>query len=335
MTQPFQAPQFESGIIADTQAKLLNMLMRVVYGAGQVTKREFLLAEEKGSFDLVSKADGSPVTRIDFATTDALETGFRAEGIDAYLDDEERQSGNEGNRVVIVTDPVDGTQNLALGLKGFFTNVCGKYIDGELVASIVNDPMNDEMFVAGKGAGTWKFNLEKTGVWRAKHLTMSDLCADPEKRPFLLTDTKVYEEDRILAKALEILGYRPEPVSGSGKKMALLVSRPNVVGMLRSQRGNPDPHDIAAAALFVTEAGGLSTSLGGKTLLDANLKFYDGYAFGTSSVHRDILIAHHTIQELLAAIGSSDEKLTKTQSNELAQTAAAVVRSRFYPEEKK
>lgn len=326
-----QPPQFQKSVLSAAQTELLTMLMRVVYAAGQVTKREFLRAEERGTFELVSKADGSPVTRVDFATTEALEAGFRAEGINAYLDDEERQSGDKNSSVVIVTDPVDGTQNLALGLQGFFTNVCGKYVDGELVASIVNDPMNDEMFVAGKGAGTWKFSLEN-GTWASKRLSMPDLHADPVRRPFLLTDTKVYEEDRILAKALEMLGYRPEPVSGSGKKMLLLVSRPNVVGMFRSQRGNPDPHDIAAAALFVTEAGGVATSLGAKKLLDENLQFHDGYAFGNPAAHRDILAASHTVQELFAAMGTRDEHLTKTQSDELARKTAAVVRSRFYSE---
>jgi len=328
MTPNIEAPQFDvDTVIPETE--LLNALMRVVHAAGQVTKREFLLAEEKGSFELVSKADGSPVTKVDYATTDALEAGFRAEGIDAYLDDEERQSGNKDNSVVIVTDPVDGTQNLALGLQGFFTNVCGKYADGELVVSIVNDPMNDEMFVAAKNIGTWKFHL-KDGVWLAERLMMQDLHADPGKRPFLLTDTKAYEEDRTLVKALELLGYRPEPVSGSGKKMSLLVSRSNVAGMFRSQRGKPDHHDVAAAALFVTEAGGVATSLGAGDLLDENLKFYDGYAFGSPTAHRDILVAHHTVQELLTAIGISDEQLTKTQSDELARKTAAVVKSRYY-----
>lgn len=325
------APQFEKESVPNGMSDELNSLMRVVYAAGRVTKTEFLSAEEKGVFDLISKADGSPVTLVDYATTDALEAGFKAEGIVARLDDEERQSGDASSRIVLVTDPVDGTQNLALGLRGFFTNVCGKYVDGELVASIVNDPMNNEMFVAGKGAGTWKFTLDNE-AWRPKRLAMSNLVADPHERPFLLTDTKVYEEDRTLAKALELIGYRPEPVSGSGKKMSLLVSRPNVAGMFRSQRGNPDPHDIAAAALFVTEAGGLATSLGGATLLDENLQFHDGYAFGNPTTHRDILATRQALEKLFAAKGVDEEQLTKSQSDELARSVAATVQKRFYSE---
>lgn len=325
------APQFEKESTPYGMSDELNSLMRVVYAAGRVTKQEFLVAEGKGVFDLVSKEDGSPVTRVDFATTDALEAGFRAEGINARLDDEERQSGDVSSRIVLVTDPVDGTQNLALGLRGFFTNVCGKYVDGELVASVVNDPMNNEMFVAGKGVGTWKFTRENK-TWVSRRLHMPELCANTDKRPFLLTDTKVYEEDRTLAKALELIGYRPEPVSGSGKKMSLLVSRPNVAGMFRSQRGNPDPHDIAAAALFVTEAGGLATSLGGATLLDETLQFYDGYAFGNPTTHRDILAARQALEQLFTAKGLGEERLTKSQSDELARSVAAAVRKQFYSE---
>lgn len=321
-------PQFKENSLGNMTSEL-NALMRVVHAAGLVTKKEFMVAEEKGSFELVSKPDGSPVTRVDFATTDALENGFRAEGIDARLDDEERQSGNATSNIVLVTDPVDGTQNLALGLRGFFTNVCGKYVDGTLVASVVNDPMNDELFVAGQGGGTWKITRQGA-EWNPKRLHMPELGPNPDQRPFLLTDTKVYEEDRTLAKALELIGYRPEPVSGSGKKMSLLVSRPNVAGMFRSQRGNPDPHDIAAASLFVTEAGGLVTSLGGRALLDENLQFYDGYAFGNPTAHRDILLAYATLQELFAAMGTSEEKMTKVQSDQLAHTVAAVVKSRVY-----
>lgn len=329
MTQNIEAPQFDEGS-SIAQTELLNALMRVVYKAGQITKQEFLIAEEKGSFELVSKADGSPVTKVDYATTDALEAGFKAEGIDAYLDDEERQSGDKSNHVVIVTDPVDGTQNLLLGLRGFFTNVCGRYENGLLTASVVNDPMNEELFVAGKDAGTWKFARDDSGSWLSQRLHMPELVPNPSERPFLLTDTKVYEEDRTLAKTLELLGYRPEPTSGSGKKMSLLVSRPNVAGMFRSQRGNPDPHDIAAAALFVTEAGGVSTSLGGEALLNTDLQFYDGYAFGNPTTHRDILAAYEALSERFAATGVDESSITKTQSDDIARQVADIIRNKFY-----
>lgn len=327
----YDGPQFQLGLgtIDDDEAKALNPLIRIVWRAGRVTKEEFLAAEKTGSFKLVSKSDGSPVTKVDYATRDSLRSGLEAEGISAYHDDEEGQVGSVTNKVVIVTDPVDGTQNLLLGLRGFFTNVLGKYEDGVLVASVVNDPMNDELFVGGKGVGTWKFS-RVDGNWVPVKLTMPDLSANPSERPFLLTDTKVYEEDRTLAKALELLGYRPEPASGSGKKMSLLVSRPNVAGMFRSQRGNPDPHDIAAAALFVSEAGGVATSLGGGELLDGDLHFYDGYAFGNPKAHRDILAANKALQALFLEQGISEDTITKQQSNEIAVEVANSVRSQFY-----
>lgn len=323
------APQFEDTLIEKLSPEL-NAILRIVYEAGIVTKKEFLRAEQSGKFEMVSKEDGSPVTLVDSATRDAIQSGIKKEGISAYHDDEEGAFGDDTNDVVVVTDPVDGTQNLLLGLRGFFTNVCGVYKSGSLVISVVNDPMNDQLFAAAKGLGAWRFILEDES-WVCKKLSMKDLSPSQTERPFLLTDTKVYEEDRTLAKTLELVGYRPEPTPGSGKKMSVLASSSSVAGMFRSQRGNPDPHDIAAAALLVTEAGGLATSLGGQSLLDTDRHFYDGYAFGNPQTHRDILVARTIVDEIMTKNGLQYDGVTKRQSDEIAKEAAEILRANYYP----
>ncbi len=331
------APQFAENMLSDERRARINAFMRVMFACGVVT-RHVSEAIEDGTLDAQysSKEDQSPYSIAEERTLAMLRAGLKHEKLEVLLDDEEGQSGNEDSKTVAVTDNVDGTQNFLMGLKGFFTNVIGVYENGELDVSIVNDPMNVEMFVAVKGEGSWKFvRDEKTGEWKApKRLQVSDRTIGDGKggRPYIATDTKVYKEDPILVDVLGKLGYQVEPLPGSSKKISLVASRPNFVGIFRSQQGpgNPDEHDIAAAELVVREAGCVTTSLHGGAVLTSSRKFHDGFVYANPNAHRDITTAAFLQEKLTGRPVQEGRLLSAAEQSVVAKRIYLALNALFY-----
>lgn len=331
------APQFAEDMMSDDRRNRINAFMRVMFACGVVTR---LVAEaiEDGVLDAqyASKKDQSPYSIAEERTLAMLRAGLAHEKLEVLLDDEEGQSGDEDSKTVAVTDNVDGTQNFLMGLKGFFTNVIGVYEQGELDISIVNDPSNEEMFVAVKGEGSWKFVRDhKTDDWKApKRLQVSDRAiGDGEGgRPFISADTKVYKEDPILVDVLGKLGYQVEPLPGSSKKITLVASRPNFVGIFRSQQGpgNPDEHDIAAAELIVSEAGCATTSMHGGSVLTSERKFYDGFVYANPQAHRDITTAAYLQEKLTGQPVQEGRLLDSKRQKEVAKKIALALTALYY-----
>lgn len=332
------APQFDEYLMSDATRRVrINAFMRVMFACGVVTR---LVSEaiENGVLNsqYSSKDDQSPYSVAEEQTLAMLRAGLAHEGLDVLLDDEEGQSGNKNAKTVAVTDNVDGTQNFLMGLKGFFTNVIGVYEQGDLDISIVNDPMNEEMFVAMKGEGSWKFVRDhKTGEWKApKRLQVSDRTVQDNKggRPFISADTKVYKEDPILVDVLGRLGYQVEPLPGSSKKITLVASRPNFVGIFRSQQGpgNPDEHDIAAAERIVAEAGCVTTSIHGGSVLTSDRKFYDGFVYANPQAHRDITTAAYLQEKLTGRPVQEGRLLTAIEQTTIAKRVTLALIALYY-----
>lgn len=333
------APQFAEDMMSDERRTRVNAFMRVMFACGVVTRR-VAEAIENGILDAQysSKKDKSPYSIAEERTLAMLRAGLAYEKLEVLLDDEEGKSGDTDATTVAVTDNVDGTQNFLMGLKGFFTNVIGVYEQGELDISIVNDPSNEEMFVAVKGEGSWKFvrDAKTGGRKRPRQLQVSDRAIGDGKggRPFISADTKVYKEDPILVDVLGQLGYQVEPLPGSSKKITLVASRPNFVGIFRSQQGpgNPDEHDIAAAELIVREAGCLTTSIHGGSALDGKRKFYDGFVYANPQAHRDITTAAYLQEKLTGRPVQEGRLLSVTEQADVARRITVALMALFYME---
>lgn len=331
------APKFDEAMSDDVRRGKVNAYIRVMYACGVVTKI-IAAAVERGELEsqYSSKHDQSPYSIAEEYATKIEQEGLRYENLNVLLDDEEGVSGDVHSKTIARSDIIDGTQNFLMGLKGFFTNVIGVYENDELDISIVNDPMNDELFVAMKGKGSWKFvRNEETNEWESpKRLAVSGRTIGDNKggRPFISTDTKVYKEDPILVDVLGRLGYQIEPLPGSSKKITLVASRPNFVGIFRSQQGpgNPDEHDIAAAELLVSEAGCLTTSMHSGPVLTTDLKFYDGFVYANPQAHRDITTAVFLQEKLTRRPVQDGRLLTVNEQTSVAKKIALAMTALFY-----
>jgi len=102
------------------------------------------------------KAPGERVTDADLCAqaelVRAIRTSFPSDGIIA--EEGERAAGAGGRAFVWVIDPLDGTNNYAIGIPCFAISI-GILRDGLPWAGVVHDPNTGFTFRAGAGRGAW------------------------------------------------------------------------------------------------------------------------------------------------------------------------------------
>jgi fructose-1,6-bisphosphatase/inositol monophosphatase family enzyme len=108
---------------------------------------------KNGPLDIVTEADEAAermITRRLLARfPGALIVGEEATAADPSLLD-----GLDAAELAFVVDPIDGTSNYAAGLP-LFGVMAAAVIGGEVVASVIYDPMGDDTALALRGEGAW------------------------------------------------------------------------------------------------------------------------------------------------------------------------------------
>ena len=106
---------------------------------------DFVAVETKSS-------NSDLVTEIDRDLEALIISSLRSErDSDSFLGEEgSSESGQSGIRWVI--DPIDGTTNFVYGIPSFGVSIAAEK-DGEVIAGVVADPIQNEVFDAAKGFG--------------------------------------------------------------------------------------------------------------------------------------------------------------------------------------
>lgn len=131
---------------------LIQECLPVVLEAGKLVRQSWdapHAAHHKGRIDLVTDTDAAVEQFLKQKLAQLLpEAAFLGEESSANMDDALREP------LCWVVDPVDGTTNYVhhIPLVGVSVALCAK---GEPIAGIVNAPMLDEIFYAGRGAGAF------------------------------------------------------------------------------------------------------------------------------------------------------------------------------------
>jgi myo-inositol-1(or 4)-monophosphatase len=241
-----RSPQLEAMIRAAEMAARRLLL--------DFARADGVTVEEKGPADFVSSAD--------LASQDILERELG----DAFPEHElVLEEGPGGRRATgqprLLVDPLDGTTNFLHGIPHFAVAIALETA-GRVVAGVVLNAANGELFYAEKGAGAW------LGSTSPRRLRVS--------------------EERSLSNAMVGTGI---PHRGRGDHAAYLAALASVMeeatGIRRFGSAALDlahvaagrfdafferglaPWDVAAGSLLVTEAGGVvSRTDGGAATLD-------------------------------------------------------------------
>ena len=128
--------------------RALDAAIEAARAAGRIA-----LAYYHGRFDVMVKADQTPVTRADQEAEQAIvEILGHAMPDCGFLGEEFGAKGPQERRWII--DPIDGTRNFVRRIPVWATLI-GLEEAGEVTAGVVYNPVTDEMHTARRGAGAF------------------------------------------------------------------------------------------------------------------------------------------------------------------------------------
>jgi len=151
----------------------INVMLRAAHAAGRGLARDFgevenLQVSEKGPGDFVSVADRQAERRI----VEELERARPRYGF--VLEEGGAVAGADtSNRWVV--DPLDGAGNFLHGIPHFCVSIALER-DGEPVAAVVYNPINDDAYWAARGAGAYANNrrLRVSSRMRLTHCILAN-----------------------------------------------------------------------------------------------------------------------------------------------------------------
>ena len=256
------------------RSALLNVMIKAARKASRTLKRDFgeiehLQASLKGPANFVTAAD----LRAEEILRDELEHARPGYG---FLGEEggAREGSDKTHRWIV--DPLDGTLNFLHGIPHFAISI-GLEREGNVVAGVVYNPANDELFTAERGKGAF-LNDQRLRVAARKRLADAVVaCALPHPGR---GDVELARSEHIAVQ---------ERVAGLRRFGAAALDLAWVAaGRLDAywERGL-SPWDMAAGIALVREAGGFITDLDG---CDDMIKT-GGILAGNEDIHREMLRA--------------------------------------------
>lgn len=192
-----------------------------------------------GNVENTNKPDNSPVTiydvKVEQALKDRLAEAFPEMGFEG---EETGQSGNVETYWLV--DPIDGTTSFIRGLP-FSTNMAALVHEGEVIAAVVYDFLNDFLYTAIKGKGAFK-NGEPIRI-----NTNRD-----QGNLFIYSMTRI--NFGLIQEALGALKMRTMlPLGASGHEYMMLAEG-KIDGIVNLAKGK-GLHDNAPGVLICEEAG--------------------------------------------------------------------------------
>jgi myo-inositol-1(or 4)-monophosphatase len=233
------------------KSALLNVMIKAARKAARTLKRDFgeienLQVSLKGPANFVTAADRkAEQTLLEELTTARPGYGFLGE-------EGGRREGADKTHTWIV-DPLDGTSNFLHGIPHFAISIALER-EGTIVAGLIYNPANDDMFTAERGKGAY-LNDKRLRVAARRRLA-----------------------DSVIACGLPHLG-RGDLALGARELAAV---QPKVAGLRRFGAASLDlawvaagrfdaywernisPWDYAAGLIMVREAGGFFTDVDGR-----------------------------------------------------------------------
>ena len=264
------------------RSALLNVMIKAAQKASRRLKRDFgeverLQVSLKGPANFVSSADrqAEEILREELAHA---RPGYGFIGEEGGA----REGSDKTHRWIV--DPVDGTLNFLHGIPHFAISIALER-EGTIVAGVVYNPANDELFSAERGKGAF-LNDRRLRVAARKRLSDAVVaCALPHpsrgdveltRGEHLAVQEKVAGMRRFGAAALDLAWVAAGRIDAYWER-------------------NLSPWDMAAGIALVREAGGFVTDLDGR---DDMLKT-GGILVGNEDIHRELLKVLRQAQRLV------------------------------------
>jgi myo-inositol-1(or 4)-monophosphatase len=251
---------------------LLNVMIAAARKTARALKRDFgelekLQVSLKGPANFVSSADRRAEETL-FAELSKARPGY------GFLGEEggQREGADKSHRWIV--DPLDGTTNFLHGIPQFAISIALER-EGTVIAGLIYNPANDEMFIAEKGKGAF-MNEQRIRVAGRKRLADSVIaCGLP------------HIGRGNLALARQETGAMQEHVAGLRRFGAAALDLAWVAAGRLDGYWERDikPWDIAAGLILVREAGGFVSDCDGGDDMFAK----SHVAAGNDAIHKELL----------------------------------------------
>ncbi len=251
---------------------LLNVMIKAARQAGRTLKRDFGEVEH---LQVSLKGPGNFVTAADRKAEEILrEELAKARPGYGFLGEEGgRTEGSDSTHLWIV-DPLDGTTNFLHGIPQFAISIALER-EGVIIAGLIYNPANDELFLAERGKGAF-LNDTRLRVAGRRRLADSVITCG---LPHIGRGDLELSRRELTAVQEHVAGLRR---FGSAALDLAWVAAGRFDGYWEH---NLSPWDMAAGILLVREAGGFVTDLDGS---DAMFAKGDIIA-GNETIHRELL----------------------------------------------
>jgi myo-inositol-1(or 4)-monophosphatase len=233
------------------RSALLNIMVGAAIKAGRSLTKDFnevenLQVSVKGPADFVSNADRR-AEEIVFAELQKARPTY------GFLGEEGTEvAGSDGQHRWIV-DPLDGTTNFLHGIPMFAVAIALERNE-EIVASVIYNPIMDELYTAEKGGGAWLNDRKRLRVAGRKHLADAVVALGIKLTG---TDNDVLTLKQLAVIAPAVAGIRR---SGSASTDLAWVAAGRFDGYFEARL---KPWDVAPGLLLVKEAGGTVSDYSG------------------------------------------------------------------------
>ena len=233
------------------RSALLHVMVQAAFKAGKSLTKDFgevenLQVSRKGPADFVSNADKR-------AEQIVFEELRKARPTYALLMEESGEvAGTDGQHRWIV-DPLDGTTNFLHSIPLFAVAIALER-NQEIVASVIYNPVMDELYTAEKGGGAWLNDRKRLRVAGRKHLADS----------VIVTGIKVTGTDDDARTLRQLNAVSPATAgirrSGSACTDLAWLAAGRFDGMWEARLA---PWDVASGLLLLREAGGIMSDYAG------------------------------------------------------------------------
>ncbi len=233
------------------RSALLNVMVQAAGKAGRSLVRDFgevenLQVSRKGPADFVSNADRR-------AEEIVFEELRKARPSYSFLMEEAGEvKGTDGQHRWII-DPLDGTTNFLHGIPMFAVAIALERA-GEIVASVIFNPVMDELFTAEKGNGAWLNDRRRLRVAGRRDLADSVVCLGIKISG---TDNDALTLRQLAQVAPAVAGIRR---TGSASTDLAWLSAGRFDAFWEAKLS---PWDIAPGWLLLREAGGIMSDFAG------------------------------------------------------------------------
>lgn len=199
------------------------------------------LLDQYGTIEYQLKSDHSQVTELDVLIEQTLRDEMnRAFPEFAFAGEETGEAAIHGDRPYWIVDPIDGTSSYIRGLPNC-TNMAALVVNGQPIAAVVYDFINDLLYTARAGEGAYR-NGERLAISQ-RQLDASAMYVD---------SPLVSAELRQLLRDNHVSAYRPFGASGHAYRL-VAEGKLEAYNLFNSRAS---VHDNAPGVLLVQEAGG-------------------------------------------------------------------------------